>query len=225
MKHLVPFVSQVCCALLTTCIAGSAMSSTSQAAFKGQPITKEEAVMRGWPDGVLDLLNDPVRTDGWNPWFSEWPNDVNHYGFKPGTSNDVKRIVGKLAGIRAEGVRIELHPGKEPGPLGFTTVLPKGNGTAAVFSVGSQDVIDQWYRGLEKTASGERSFGVHQFTECPRALAPTLKLFAGNEAIDLEELDIPDGIEVSTSMSDAYREEHRDDPVIKTIDDFIAGHR
>jgi hypothetical protein len=31
--------------------------------------------------GSFDLVNDPLRTQGWNPWFSEWPNDMNFYAF------------------------------------------------------------------------------------------------------------------------------------------------
>ena len=54
-----------------------AMSGTSQVAWRGKAV----AVQPDWPEGVLDLVNDPLRTEGWNPWFSECPNDMNFYAF------------------------------------------------------------------------------------------------------------------------------------------------
>jgi hypothetical protein len=54
-----------------------AMSSTSQVAWRDKPVPAQP----DWPAGVLDLVNDPLRTEGWNPWFSECANDVNFYAF------------------------------------------------------------------------------------------------------------------------------------------------
>ena len=97
--------------------------------------------MQGCP--LLSMISRPfsdrskaIQDWGWNPWFSEWPNDVNHYEIKLRGQDDLKQIIQKLVAIRCDVVRIRLDPGKEPGALGFTTVLPKGNDTAAVFAIG-----------------------------------------------------------------------------------------
>ena len=122
-----------------------AMSGTSQVAWPGKPV----AAQPDWPAGVLDLVNDPLRTEGWNPWFSEWPNDVNYYTFKVSDTSDVNRLIAKLAAIKSAKARVFLYPGKEPRALAFTTVLDEGNGAAVVFSIGSQERHEPVVSALE----------------------------------------------------------------------------
>src|SRR5512136_1443436 len=105
--------------LVLTSRSAPAMSSTDQVAWRGKPV----AAQPDWPEGVLDLVNDPLRTDGWKPWFSEWPNDVDFYAFQVSGTNDVNRLIAKLAAIRSTEARVLLYPDKEPRALGFTTVL------------------------------------------------------------------------------------------------------
>src|SRR5262245_52598993 len=109
-----------------------AMSWTSKVASTGQAVLAQSH----WPSGVLELLNDPLRADGWNPGFSEWPNDVSHYEFKILESGDIQPLIKKFTAIRSK-VQIRLRPEKEARGLGFTTVLKEGNGTAIVFSIGN----------------------------------------------------------------------------------------
>ncbi len=127
-----------------------AMSGTSQVAWRGKPVPAQP----DWPAGVLELVNDPLRTEGWNPWFSEWPNDVNYYAFKVSGTNDVNRLIAKLAAIKGAKPQILLNPGKEARVLAFTTVLDEGNGAAVVFSIGSQERVNQWYRAVEGRGGG-----------------------------------------------------------------------
>jgi hypothetical protein len=201
------------------------VSSTSQVAFEGQQIPKEASSSYRWPSGVLDLVNHPLRANGWNPWFSEWPNDVTHYEIKLRDTDDLNRIVKKLAAIDCERVHIQLRAGTEPRSLGFSTSLPKGNGIPAMFSIGSQGILDEWYSRLPETETGVRVFGVNRHTKKPMALPPTLPLYVGNDAIDLTKLTLPPRVESSADVSDAYRKEHRDDPVVKAIDAFIVAQK
>jgi hypothetical protein len=224
MRTVSRSISYVLCTLFALCLCVFAMSSTSQIAAEGQLIPKASVETHGWPAGVLDLVNDPLRSDGWNPWFSEWPNDVNHYEMKLHGQDDLEQIIQKLVAIRCDVVRIRLDPGKEPSALGFTTELPKGNGAAAVFAIGSQKIIDQWYLRLPEIEPGIRKFGVHRYTECPKALPPTLTLFVGNSGIDLAKLKVPMRIQVSDALSDSYRKEHESDPLVNAIDKFITEH-
>ena len=225
MRTLSRSIPYVLCTLFALCLCVFAMSSTSQIASEGRLIPKAAVETYGWPAGVLDLVNDPLRSEGWNPWFSEWPNDVNHYEIKLRGQDDLKQIIQKLVAIRCDVVRIRLDPGKEPSALGFTTVLPKGNDAAAVFAIGSQKIIDQWYLRLPEIEPGIRKFGVHRYAECPKALPPTLTLFVRNNAIDLAKLKVPMRIEVSGALSDSYRKEHENDPLVNAIDKFIFAHR
>jgi hypothetical protein len=211
-------------ALFIICFPASGISGTNHVASEGQPVTETQADRLGWPTGVIDLLNDPLRADGWNPWFSEWPNDVNVYEFKPQSSEESSSIIESLTKIRSDAIQIQLNPGNEPHAIGFTTVLPEENDIAAVFSIGSQNLIDPWFQRLPEPEPGIRTFGVHRFTECPKAMPPTLTLYVGHPAIDLNKLDIPANVKVIAEMSDSYREGHKDDATIQDIEQFVTQH-
>jgi hypothetical protein len=198
-----------------------AMSGTSQVAWPSKPVVAQP----DWPEGVLDLLNDPLRTEGWNPWFSEWPNDVNSYTFQVSGTNDVNHLITKLAAIKNAKAQVLLYPDKEARGLGFTTVLKEGNGAAVVFSIGSQKRIDQWYQHLKEGEPGVRVFGVHRFHKPPEAQPPTLTLHAGNEAIDLKALKIPPSVEVKAVVRAADREEGKNAELVRAIDDFVSKHQ
>ncbi len=178
--------------LLTTCLLSLAVSAlfaaggTDIVASKGQPAYVQET----WPDGVAALVNDPVRTTGWNDWFSEWPNDVNQYAMEAQSVDDVNRLIKKLATVKTDVKEIRLCAMKEPAGLGWVSSLPKGNKIAAMFTIGDQSRIDQWYAHVRKP------FGQIEFEACPVAVPPTLTLFVQNPLFDLEKLKIPQGVTV-----------------------------
>lgn len=103
-------------------------------------------VVDGWPEGVVKLVNDATRTLGWHDWFSEWPNDVNHYGFEIATTNDLNRLIAKLAAVKSKVLQIRLSYLREPKGLGWVTRLEEGNRIGAIFSLGDQERINQWYK-------------------------------------------------------------------------------
>jgi hypothetical protein len=186
-RRLAPVV--FCVAL---CLAATrnllAMGGTSTVATKGKPTH----IAAGWPDGAGDLVNDPARTTGWNSWFSEWPNDVNQYAFEVRSTAEVNRLIEKLASIKSELRQIRLSYLKEPASLGWVTRVPEDNKIPVIFSIGDQSSIDQWYKTVRKP------FGVMEFIAAPIAVPPTLTIFVQNEAINLDELKIPEGIHVES---------------------------
>ena len=161
---------------------------TSTVATNGRPTH----VSAGWPDGVGELVNDPMRTSGWNSWFTEWPNDVNQYAFEVKTTDDVNRLITKLASVKSDVRQIRLSYLKEPNSLGWVTRLPEGNNIAVIFSIGDQSSIDEWYKSLRQP------FGAMEFTAAPIAVPPTLTIFVQNESINLDQLKIPEGIQVAS---------------------------
>jgi hypothetical protein len=165
-----------------------AMGGTSIVATKGRPVH----VAAAWPDGVGELVNDPMRTSGWNSWFTEWPNDVHQYAFEVKSTEDVNRLIEKLAATKSDVRQIRLSHLKEPRSLGWVTRLPDGNNIAVIFSIGDQSRIDEWYKTVRKP------FGVMEFTAAPVAVPPTLTIFVRNESVRLAELKIPAGIEVTS---------------------------
>lgn len=163
-----------------------ASSGTDVVASEGQPAHVNPA----WAEGVGQIINDAARTSGWNSWFSEWPNDVNQYAFDVNSTKDLNRLIKKLASVRGELRQIRLSYLKEPKSLGWTHNAPAGNGIAVIFSIGDQNQVDQWFRHVRKP------FGSIQFVETPVAVPPTLTLFVQNELVDLDAIEVPDGIEV-----------------------------
>ena len=155
-------------------------------ATKGQPAH----VQQTWPKGVAEIVNDPVRTTGWSDWFSEWPNDVNQYALEAQSLDDVNRLIAKLAAVKSDFKEIRLCAMKEPAGLGWVTSIPEGNQIPAMFSIGDQARLDQWYANVRKP------FGVMEFEACPVAVPPTLTLFVQNPVIELERLEIPKEIRV-----------------------------
>ena len=198
-----------------------AMSGTTQVAWPGKPVM----AVPDWPAGTEAFLNDPRRTEGWNPWFTEWPNDVNHYCFRLQSSNDVNEVLAKLGAIKSPGATILLSAEAEPRGLGFSTVLPASNRIAAVFAIGSQRQIDEWYQRLPEGTPGVRKFGVHTFHEAPKATPPTLTLYVAHPAVVLDALRIPANIQVRATKlarDDADPERRK---CAALIDEFVARTR
>src|SRR5688572_785970 len=106
----------LCCAMSMASTSLFAMSGSTPVAWPGKPVLNDS----GWPGGSVELINDPVRTEGWNPWFSGWPSDVNYYLFKVSDSNEVNRLIRRLVAIQTN-VYLKLNPASEAGPLAFST--------------------------------------------------------------------------------------------------------
>lgn len=186
-RRVLPLVLSLILSAAAPTVA-SAAGGTSIVATKGQPAY----VLPAWPEGAAELVNDPTRTSGWNSWFSDWPNDVNQYAFEIKSTDDLNRLIEKLASIKSDVWQIRLSPLKEPGGLGWVTRVSEGNNIPVVFSIGDQSCIDEWYKRVRKP------FGVMEFTAAPIAVPPTLTIFVQNESVNLDALKIPEGIEVSS---------------------------
>ena len=194
-------------------------AGSQQTAWPGQPVT----ALSSWPSGVLELVNDSLRTEGWNPFFSNLANDLNHYVMKVRNSDDANRLITKFTAIKADKAQIRLNPGKEP-VIEFTAVSEAEKGPS-VFSVGNQAIIDQWFQRLPEAEPGVRTFGVHRYSEPPVARPPTLTFYVGHEAIDLKKLNIPASVGVVADITASDRAKSKDDLLLKAIDDFVNRHQ
>jgi hypothetical protein len=175
-----------------------------------------------WPAKMMDVVNDPARTVGWNFWFSKCPNDVNHYAFVAKSTDDLNRVLKKLAAVDAKGTTIILTLGKEF-PVGNFSFLKKGNNAAAVLAFGNQATINQWYVHLKEPEGepGVKKFGVHRYTEPPKAMSPTLTIYVENPAVEVEKLVIPAALMVATAITKEEREARKDEAPLKAIDALL----
>lgn len=196
----------------TVCFA---ISSTEQVASPHCPVSQEEARLNCWPEGVLDLVNDVTRTNGWRPWFSECPSDIVHYNFCLEKRKELKRILAKFLAIKNDSLRILLVAAKESEPE---------NEVAATFCIGNQQMIDEWFERIEKDDSGARIFGVNRMEKPPTACPPTLTLLVDDKLVKLKRLHLPGAVEVKAGVSDSHRKEQKDNRAIEAIDAFVSAH-
>ncbi|MBC7819142.1 MAG: hypothetical protein IAG10_19810 [Planctomycetaceae bacterium] len=117
---------------------------------------------------------------------------MNQYAFEIASTDDLNRLIEKLAATKTEVRQVRLSHLKEPSGLGWVTSVPAGNNIAVVFSLGDQAQIDEWYKRVRKP------FGKMEFTAAPIAVPPTLTIFVQNKAVNLEQLKIPNGIAVTS---------------------------
>ncbi len=168
----------------------------------------------GWPQGVLELINDPVRVNGWHPWFSECPNDRYYYEMDVRRPQDVNRLIKLLAAIKCRTLELNLNPADG---------APHADGVGAIFALGNQPIINRWFMTLTEVEPGIRRFGVHRYREPPTAQPPTLTVYVGHKAVDLRKLTIPTNVAVTAPNAKSYRAKHSD--MFKVIDAFIDSHK
>jgi hypothetical protein len=175
-----------------------------------------------WPTKMMDVVNDPARTVGWNSWFSECPNDINHFAFVAKSTDDLNRVLKKLATVDAKGTTVILALGREF-PVGNFSFLKKGNNATAVFAFGNQAIINQWYVHLKEPDGepGVKKFGMNRYTEPPKAMSPTLTIYVENPAVDIEKLVIPAALTVTAAITKEEREARKDEAPLKAIDALL----
>jgi hypothetical protein len=200
--------------MLLGCVLGMpalawAIGGKDQVARKGQPTREVE----GWPKGVLGLINHPLRASGWHPWFSGCPNDSHYYEFDVRDPDDVNDLIRRLGAIQAKTLRVHLDPAQG---------AAHANGVGAIFGLGNQPVLDQWYGRIREIEPGVRVFGVHRYRAVPEAQPPTPTLYVGHEAVNMAKLTIPVDIEVTTATAAALR--HKEPEAYKAIDACIKAH-
>ena len=121
------------------------MAGTDRIAQRGQHVP----AYGDWPEGVLGIVNDSTRADGWRDWFTEWPNDVVHFRLHATNTADVNRLIRKLAAIQGSSCQVRLAPFREPQGLGWVTSLAAGNNASVIFSIGDQEAVVEWYAPFE----------------------------------------------------------------------------
>ncbi len=186
---LLLFVARIFTAQQAFAIAG-----TDQVASPGKPVTLEEAAQYLWPVGVLEFINDPARTTGWNSWFSGTSSHVNNYLYRVKSTADANRLIAKFAQISVPKQQLVLAFGMGPTSVGIGQVVPEDGENGAMFDIGSQKKLDDWFY---QQASNR---GINTITkQPPQVQPPTLHLYVHNRAIDLTKLEIPPWVEVSAA--------------------------
>jgi hypothetical protein len=172
---------------VTVVLAAPASALYIVSQFGKAPVQKATAKGYGWPGDTLVLANHPFREQAWEPFFSECPNDVMHFGYRLRNVADANELL-RAAGRMKEGKpRVVLSADarfrwEQKGPEGYE----------ATFVLGSQKVLDEWWRRLPNGR-----FGVHVLPKPPAAAPPILTLYLGGSQFTRQQLEIPAGLEVA----------------------------
>ena len=159
-----------------------AMAGKDRMATEGQPVSAQS----GWPEGVVEFLNLPQRTDGWRSWFSGTPSDVQSYGFRLSDLEEANQLLARFAEIRTDRLSVVFVmpvEGEERQRLSASLIF------------GDQDTINRWFKSLKVDGDGRRIYGRHRYAEPPEAMPPTLVLTLPRAA-DAQELKVPAQIQV-----------------------------
>ena len=97
-------------ALLQAVPCAYGVSGSKQIAWPGRPMSAKT----GWPPGVLQLINDPLRTGGWTVFYPFGFNDVDYFVLRVRDTDDANRLIQTYADIKADNAQIRLNPGKQP---------------------------------------------------------------------------------------------------------------
>jgi hypothetical protein len=153
-----------------------------QVANFGTPVSTSTAERLGWPDGVLDVLNDPSRRDGWNTMAAESANDLHRYELWIESTEELQNLVDRFSKIQSNRLKVALE-------TGIHVVFGARGGRAnIVFSIGSQKLVDHWFTNLPARSPG--------FDKPPTAAPPTMAICMGNQLFDFDRLKIPVNIDV-----------------------------
>jgi hypothetical protein len=159
-----------------------------------------------WSTAILHLVNDPLRTDGWQPGFSESPCDGVLFDYAVQSIEDVNHLIALFTEIDDPDARIVLELGTQPS----ANRLMAKERPPVVFSLGNQGIRTFWYRHAIRSKAKD-FYG-------PKATPPTLTLYVEHRAIDLERLHFPPGINLSVGRSVEAKAEQ---PTAKKIRDLI----
>lgn len=150
----------------------------------------------GWPEGVLNLVNHPLRTHGWQGFFSECQNDSQYFGIEIMSPADMHRAIKAFATIESKDLVIQLNPG------GLRQACRRNRGPLHAWkSEGHRRVV----RAPAGPENSERRFGIHSFQKPPPAQPPTLFLYVGHRAVDLRKLRIPSQVKLAAPLSAVWK--------------------
>jgi len=211
--------------LLALPVIAWAIAGTDHVATPGQMIALEAVENYEWPEGTLELVNDPLRGDGWHPWFSECPNDVLYFEMNVQRNEDVRHLIDRMRKVKSLRRQIVLHPGSQAEPIPLTKRRLTDAGIGAVFQIGSQARINQWYEHLAEVRPGVKGFGRLEYEKPPEARPPTLVLYVQHPAVNLDKLQVPPTIQVTCEIDQNFRKDEANRELVDQIEQFVARHK
>lgn len=214
MKFRFPRWPTLLAAGLVLTLAGQASALYLVDLYGASPLPAVTAEDHGWAKGTLELVNHPTRRQGWSPFFSECPNDVEHFGYRLRNMDDVNGLLDTLGRVDAK-VSVLLSLERE-----YRWDREATEGFEAHFVLGSQKRMDEWWSRLP-----DGKFGVHTYPKPPTALAPQLTLYVGSGKIDMRRLRVPPQLPVAALINPEARTQPELAVLARQVDAFVAARK
>ncbi|MBN1909298.1 MAG: hypothetical protein JW818_06140 [Pirellulales bacterium] len=179
----------------------------------------------------MDLVNDPLRTVGWQGTVIELPNDKKTFNFQINKQDDVQHLIDVFAKIKSQRLTIRLGAKGSPpdrSSKGDTRTL------RIDFSIGDQKAVDAWFERLPEVEPGVRKIRRERLKEPYPACPPTLTIYVINKHDLLNHLVIPLHVKLDTAhgLKEGKKSYWQRDkktkewtPPPKEVVDFIQRHR
>lgn len=202
-----------------------AATATDVVIYDRREFTLDQAAPYEWPEGALEIANDPLRRWGYLVWSTGAPNDRLQFVLGVREDADLQHYVDLMKNVKSLKRQIILVPGHLPLLPGYAAPLDDRARHGVVFEVGSQKVINEWYERLPEVCPGLRRFGNRELQHPPEAYPPTLVISLSHPNVKLEGLRIPMIIDVKAEIDPAFRRETRNEDLIEQVETFVAQHR
>ncbi len=192
--------------------AACAISGTDRIAEPGKPFNEQRARWYDWPPGTLAMINDEARRFGWHHWFSELPNDANWFDYEVKDTAEANRLIERIAAIASKRHVVVLSAGEPP--------THEKIRVAAVFMIGSQRRLDEWYDQLP----ADKQFGAQKIDKRPTAAPPHLTIYVEHESIDLDRLEVPKEVDVELLTGHQPKKGEKPSPLQQELMRFVEQH-
>jgi hypothetical protein len=212
----------LCGVFLLTCSHVWGLMTIERIAEQGAPVSKEMPKTANWPVAVLEFVNNPLRTIGWETWWHGHPNDVKRFSFKITKPADMQHIINAFANIKSDKLSIVLASGNGPiDPFRIDGTRLSG----VEFAIGDQKAIDAWCSSPLRDWGDRSEDEIRKLKQLHVATPPTLVIYLDNELITLESLKIP--LHVSLGVRSRWHwNKHTEkwELPAQTIVDFVKEH-
>lgn len=176
----------------------SAAHFVDQIAYPGKPY--DEKLLKGQPEGIARIINDPLRTVGFDSFFSSHPPHRDSFEFVITDMTDLNRLIDLFSQVDGQKRIVHLTSTPPFSPLRNINGDPPSSRPAATLTISNQTTLDLWYRHASEDKV-RRIFGPSAIHHPPVASPPTLTVFVSHSLVDLDQLIIPDNISLSVDRS------------------------
>lgn len=221
-RHTLPTLAVA--AVTTVLITGIAwgLATTHTVARRTEKVAKSLAADQHWPEGALELVNDPLRWRVHEVWVN---GTLAHYTeYRPESSEDLKGLVQRICNdIPWNHLTVHLHPDAEARFVSALDEYAPGNRVTMVLCISKPGRFQFDDPQNASPASQNNAFPAPGLNHVLKgSLETRLTLYTGGPHVDLDALQIPPHVPVVLPRASIYIDETT--VAYKAMVDFAREH-